>query len=382
MTIAELTSVMESIAPRSYAAEWDNVGLLIGAPDWPAAKIVLTIDLTDAVLAEAIDAGMNAIVAYHPPIFQPLRALSEATAASRIALRAARAGIAVYSPHTALDAAPGGVNDWLAAGLGEGDVRALDPVGRLPESEQYKIVTFCPVDAAEKIRNGLASVGAGRIGHYELCSFELRGTGTFFARDEAHPTIGRKGSIERVDEVRLEMVCPKSALALAVMSLRHFHPYEEPPIEIYQLHARPERNAGHGRKVTLDQRTPMETLVERVKERLGVKRVGVAAGWAGRADGPAASAVAAGFQVIAVCAGAGAGLLESAVAQGCELFFTGEMRHHDVLAAQAQGCTVLLAGHTNTERGYLRVLRERLLEKLPGTQISLSRMDAHPIKAM
>jgi dinuclear metal center YbgI/SA1388 family protein len=372
MSVAELIAAIETIAPPEYAAEWDNVGLLIGAADWPASRIMLTIDLTEAVLDEAVEAEINAIVSYHPPIFHAMKAVNDATPAARITLRAARAGLAVFSPHSSLDAAPGGINDWLAEGLGSGDSRALEPQGRLPASEQFKIVTFCPADAADRIRNGLASVGAGRIGHYELCSFELRGRGTFFAREEASPAIGRKGAIEHVDEVRLEMVCPRAALAIAVMTLRHFHPYEEPPVEIYQLQPRPERNIGQGRKIVLDQKTPLKTLVERIKERLGVKRVGVARG----------RGAAAKVQVIGLCAGAGGGLLDSAVVQGCELFFTGEMRHHDVLAAQARGCTVILAGHTNTERGYLKVLRQRLGRLLPETTIDISKADGHPIKAM
>jgi dinuclear metal center YbgI/SA1388 family protein len=370
MLVRDVTNALEAIAPLRYAAEWDNVGLLIGSPQWQADSILLTIDLTEDVLAEAKSVGANMIVAYHPPIFHPLKTLTDSEVRQAIVLEAARAGIAVYSPHTALDAAPGGLNDWLARGLGEGDVRALEPYESLPQSEECKIVTFCPAEAVDAIRSGLATIGAGRIGNYQLCSFELRGTGTFFGGEDTSPVVGERGELQRVDEVRLEMVCGKSNLALAVMTLREFHPYEEPPIEIYSLLPRPNRKVGHGGRVVLDQRVPMPALVERLKALLGVHRVGVAFGH----DAPEE------YQTIGVCAGAGASLVDAAVDQGCEAFFTGEMRHHEVVAAQARGCTIILAGHTNTERGYLPLLKARLESNLSGGAFNVAKTDVSPLR--
>lgn len=359
---------MSAIAPPSYAAEWDNVGLLVGGGDWEGSPLLLTIDLTAAVLREAADAGARMIVAYHPPIFEPLPRLTDAEPRQRIVLEAARRSIAVYSPHTALDAAPGGVNDWIAEGLGRGDVRALRPHESLPESEQCKIVTFCPAEAADRVRSALATVGAGQIGGYEQCSFEIRGTGTFFGGPGTKPAVGRKGVLERQDEVRLEMVCPQRALALAVATLREFHPYEEPPIEIHPLLPRPRRGIGQGRRLVLDEKQALDAIVDRVRERLGAERLQVAA----------APGAPRRFGTIGICAGAGGSLRVAAVEQGCEVFVTGEMRHHDVLAATAAGCSVILAGHTATERPYLKVLRKRLAAALPDLEVSVSRRDADP----
>ena len=125
MNVTDLIVSLETIAPPPYAADWDNTGLLIGARDWPAQRVLLTIDLTEPVLEEAIGADTDAVVAYHPPIFRSVTALTAEETTTRIALGAARAGIAVYSPHTALDAAPGGINDWLAESFGAGDVAVL-----------------------------------------------------------------------------------------------------------------------------------------------------------------------------------------------------------------------------------------------------------------
>lgn len=382
MNVDQIISLLERLAPLEYAADWDNVGLLIGSRRWPVTKIMLTIDLTEAVLKEAISSEAEMIIAYHPPIFAPIKSITDSTDRSQIILEVARAGVAVYCPHTALDAAPGGVSDWLAEGLigksggggggGGGDVRALETIESLPESEQCKIVTFCPIDAAERIRHGLASAGAGRIGDYQLCSFEIRGTGTFLGGEGTKPVVGKRGALERVDETRLEMVCSKAALALAVMTLRQFHPYEEPPIEIYELMRRPQRYIGQGRRIVLDQAASLKSLTERIKKCLGVNQLQVALG----DDAPAK------YQTVGLCAGAGGSLLDAAIAQGCQLFFTGEMRHHDVLAAQARGCTIILAGHTNTERGYLKTLRKKLIPQLPETAIFISKRDVDPLQAM
>jgi hypothetical protein len=248
----------------------------------------------------------------------------------------------------------------------------LQPHDQLPETEQCKIITFCPAEAVDRIRNGLATVGAGRIGEYSLCSFEINGRGTFLGSEASRPAVGRKGRLEQVDEVRLEMVCPKAALALAVVALREFHPYEEPPIEIHPLLPRPLRSIGQGRRVVLDQAQSLKSIIERMKARLGVNQLMVALG-----DGAPTK-----FSHLGLCAGAGGSLLDAAIRQDCEAFITGEMRHHDVLSAQARGCTVILAGHTNTERGYLKVLRKRLLDAIDGGDVVVSKRDEDPLTAM
>jgi len=373
--VGDAVRALEAISPLSFAEDWDNVGLLVGSEAWSAARILLTIDLTEEVLSEAIALGAGMIVAYHPPIFAPLGSVTERTEKERIVLRAARHGLAVHSPHTALDNAAGGVNDWLASGIGPGDVRALQPAAMLPRSEQCKVITFVPRDAADHVRSALAAIGAGRIGDYELCSFESPGRGTFRGAEGTDPVVGEAGRLERVDEVRLEMVAPEAALGLAVIAIRQAHPYEEPPIEIHALRPRPDRSQGTGRRLVLDRATDVETIAERLRGHLG-PRDGSRLRVARVPGGPRE------HETIGICAGSGGSLLEDAIRQGCDLFFTGEMKHHEVLAARSAGCTVLLAGHTNTERGYLPVLRERMLQTLEGVEITLSERDADPLEAV
>jgi dinuclear metal center YbgI/SA1388 family protein len=366
--IAALTAIMQRIAPVQLAEDWDNVGLLVGSTGDLARRVLLCIDLTEAVLDEAVRKKIDAIVAYHPPIFSPRKTITNADAGGRILLRAIASGIAIHSPHTAADAAPNGVNDWLADGVGDGERRALIPAEELPASEKIKIITYGPRESVDPIRQGLAAIGAGIIGEYEFCSIELAAVGTYRGGEQSHPVRGQRGRLERVEEVRLEMVCGDRDLATAIERLRSLHPYEEPPIEIYRQAARPNQAIGAGRRVALERGATVETITERLRDHLGTDRFANHDVDRRRRH-----------EVIGLCAGSGAELLDLAIDQGCTLFVTGELKHHDVLHASSRGCGVILAGHTNTERGWLKVLRRRLRDEL-NADISISRVDVDPLR--
>lgn len=376
MKVADVARAMETVAPLALGESWDNVGLIVGSLERRlAGPVVLTIDLTEPVLAEAVAAKASAIIAYHPPIWDPVRRITDGTPKQRIVLGAIEAGIAVYSPHTALDAAPGGLTDWLCEGLSggtegkiAGDCRAIAPHARRDETSEVKIVTFVPEPAVEAVRNALATAGAGIIGHYRVCSFSGAGTGTFLGDDASQPAVGEKGRLEHAAELRLEMVCSKAALPLALETLRRFHPYEEPAVDVYELLARPERGQGLGRRLVLDQAASVGALAERLKSHLGITMVKVAC--SGDADRPVTH--------VGVCAGSGSDLAPRARTDGCEVYVTGEMTHHEVLAELNAGMSVILAGHTNTERGYLPRLARRLSTLLPGVRVEVSRADRSP----
>jgi dinuclear metal center YbgI/SA1388 family protein len=370
MKTQELISAFESFAPTYLANDWDNVGLLVGSPDWAADNILLTIDLSEAVLQEAIAMKTNAIVSYHPPIFHPLKSVTARTPKERVVLDAILHRIAIYSPHTSLDVATGGVNDWIVEGIGSGDVRALKPFGNLPPDEECKLVTYCPEDKVEAMRLALSSVSCGRIGNYEQCSFTTSGTGTFIGGVGTNPTHGDAGELQRVVECKFEMVVSKASLSLAIQALRQFHPYEEPALEVYELGERPRREIGVGRRLHLDQSVQLDELARKLKKHLGVGYVRVAP-----ADG---SDDRAQVQTVGLCAGAGGSVCELAMNDGCDVFITGEMTHHNVVAATARGCAVMLTGHTNSERGYLPKLKKQLSDLLPTANIVVSSADASP----
>jgi dinuclear metal center YbgI/SA1388 family protein len=372
MNIAHLVSIMEQLAPLDFAEPWDRAGLLVGDPQRPLlGPALLAIDLTEPVLDEAIRLGAGAIVAYHPPIWEPLARLTTATPRQRIILRAVEKQLAVFSPHTALDAAPGGLTDWLCEGLAgmpasdkpqriKGDVRALSPRGRLPGTQQVKIVTFVPEDRAEQLRQALATAGAGIIGRYRVCSFAAPGAGTFLGDEATNPAVGQPGRLEHAPELRLEMVCSRSALPLALETLRHFHPYEQPAVDVYELAPQPQRGIGPGRRLVLDQPITIGALARRIKAFLSTPARESTVRVATPAMDPAGLDHA--VTHVGVCAGSGSELASLARAEGCQVFVTGEMKHHEVMNALNAGMSVILAGHTTTERGFLPRLA-RLMEE-------------------
>jgi dinuclear metal center YbgI/SA1388 family protein len=223
LTVRDLVQALEAIAPARLAASWDNVGLLVGDPSSPVTRALLTVDCTRAVVDEAAREACEAVVAYHPPIF----AAQKRFVAGSVAYHAARAGLAVVSPHTALDAADGGTNDVLADAVG---MRARTPLQRAPEAaSEHKLVTFVPAEHVEAVSRALFAAGAGRIGKYSACSFRMAGTGTFFGEEGASPAVGAAGVLEQVPELRLEMVVPVARTAAVVDALRRAHPYEVSP---------------------------------------------------------------------------------------------------------------------------------------------------------
>jgi len=379
MRVQDAIQAMEVIAPPSYAESWDKVGLHVGRRDASLRSgVLLAIDLNERVMFEAEEAGVGLIIAYHPPIWEPLASVTDRTAKERVILRAIERGIAIYSPHTSLDAVEGGMTDWLCEGLSGGsngkilgDCRALRSHERIEATQQVKIVTFVPVAEADKIRSALATAGAGIIGDYTVCSFSLEGTGTFLAGATATPAAGKPGRLESVREVRLEMVCSKAALALALQTLEQFHPYEQPALDVYELIPKPSRRVGAGRRLTLDHAVTIAELASRLKKHIARENVRVACADLNKA-----------VSVIGVCPGAGAELVAAAAKDGCELFVTGEMKHHEVIVGLEAGLGIILGEHTSTERGYLPRLAGRLERALPGVRVHCAVSDVDPVRVV
>lgn len=375
LPLSSLVSALEALAPLSLAEAWDNVGLLIdpraAREELSVERVFLTIDASPRVVDEVIRAGGQCLVAYHPPLFQAKRRLAFRRDAA--VFQAIRHGVAVYSPHTALDAAPGGVNDWLAEAFGEADVRALFPSELMDPSAELKLVVFVPEAAVDQLRRGLSEAGAGVIGRYTQCSFELAGKGTFHGEEGARPVVGAAGRLERVPELRLEMVCSRRVLPRVRDAIRRYHPYEEPAWEVYPLAPKAHPQTGAGRCVELAQPRPLTELVAMLKRHLALEHLRLAA-----AEGHAAGAL---IRRIAVCAGSGSSVFERA--RDVDLFVTGELGHHHVLAKLEQGASVILTEHSNSERGYLSRLRERLLAATGGAiDVQLASSDSEPLSVV
>lgn len=359
MNLSDVISAMEQIAPTRCAEPWDNVGLLTGDPAQSVTNVLLTIDYTREVAGEAQRLGCDVVIAYHPPIFHPIKRLT----AGSLIFDAIRREVAIYSPHTALDVAAGGTNDVLCDVLGLTDRSAL----KLSEAKasQCKLVTFVPQEAVEKVSRAMFEAGAGRIGKYSSCSFRCAGTGTFFGEAGTQPAVGESGRLEQAAEIRLETIVPIAKAPQVVVALRAAHPYEEPAFDLYQLAATP-HGLGIGRIGAFPQPIDRAELLGRLKRGLELNYLLVAGPESGK------------ITRVAVCAGACGDLLNDAIVQNAEFFVTGEMRHHDAIKAAAGGMTVVCTLHSNSERATLKRLKERLAAFLPGLALHLSQSDRDP----
>ncbi len=363
-TVGEFASAMDIIAPPDMAQSWDNVGLLVGNRAARCAKALLCIDLSASVLNEAVAAKCQIIVAYHPPIFRPIkRLLADSGDTDALVHRAIAAGIAIYSPHTALDAAPGGTNDVIA---GLCDLASVEPFEYTSaDGEQCKVVTFVPAEKVDLVAVSMAAAGAGHIGGYELCSYRTEGQGTFFGTEDTNPKVGHRGRLEKVPEIRMEMVAPRARLPEVINALLSAHPYEEPAYDIYPLAGPP--SFGIGRVGQLPKGTTLGKLAKLLRDRTRSSNLAIV----GR---PATKLTAA-----AVCVGA-AGLLplEKPRSSRCDVVVTGELRHHEALKLLRTGRCAITLGHWESERPVLPHLARELTRLLPGVRVAVSRKDAPP----
>ncbi len=364
MKLEQIRQAVEAIAPLKLAQDWDNVGFLIGDPTRDIQRILITIDTTRAVVAEAKRFKADLILAYHPAIWDGLKRITADGATAPI-YELIQADIGVFSVHTALDTAAGGINDALAAILSLESAKPIGDYVENPAGPQYKVITFIPHEAVNQVAEALYAAGAGAIGQYSHCGFMAEGVGTFLPLDGANPAIGQRGTLERVEEIRLETVVAADKTAAVIAALRTAHPYETPAFDVFRHHDL-ENKLGLGRLGTLKKPTSLETIVENIKTTTGAKAIGLI--------GPAKRTV----RTAAVCAGSCGKILDRVIAEGCDLYLTGELKHHQALAAQEAGLTCICLSHTVSERFALKKLAKALQKQLKTVTIRISQKDADP----
>jgi dinuclear metal center YbgI/SA1388 family protein len=361
-TVVAAVAFLDHIAPPALAAEWDNVGLLLGEGTAEVRRVMTCLTVTPVSAAEAVAESADLIVTHHPILFRSVKRLTDGTAEGRMLLALARANVAVYSPHTAFDDADGGINDLLARRLGLINVGPLRP---RDVARACKMVAYTPEKDLERVSEAMFAAGAGQIGHYSECSYRLLGTGTFFGSDAANPTVGHKGRREQVAEWRLEAICPEADVNAVLAAVRRAHSYEEPAIDVYPL--RPSASPrGVGRIGLLPDATSLCSFAEAVKKSLKAGPVQMV--------GDAEREV----RRVAIACGAGGELLSDAVRAGADVLLTGEARFHDYLAAQAQGLALVLPGHYGTERCGVEDLADRLKTEWPDALVWASRRERDP----
>ncbi len=399
MKIRDITAAIEKIAPLRLAQDWDNVGLLIGDPQSEVKNILLTIDITTEVLSEAIKLKTDLIISYHPVIWDGLKKIiaepavkprlasapvAEATPATvglaipcgsagandprstrGLVYELIRCGITVYSIHTALDSAVGGVNDGLAEILGLCDTKPIGDYVDYPDDMNCKLIVFVPADSVAKVSDAVFAAGAGWIGNYSNCSFQAKGAGTFLPLEGAKPAVGRKGKIEEVPEIRFETIVPADKLDKVIAAMKKVHPYETLAFDVFKLYNSQEK-LGLGRIGKLAQPLFIKQIINRIKNATGAKAIGLV--------GNEKRLV----KTAAVCAGSCGKIINSVIAAKVDLYLTGELKHHYALAAKEANLTCICLSHSVSERFILKKLAKQLQMQLNNVTITISKKDSDP----
>jgi dinuclear metal center YbgI/SA1388 family protein len=354
--VADLLNTLERLAPAALAQPWDNSGLLVGDPAAEVRRVLAALELTDAVLAEAVAGGYNTVLTHHPLLFDPVRSLVESRPREKLLRRLVEKGMSLVTCHTNLDAAPGGLAEIAGEALG---LREMAPMESAPDG-WYKLVGFVPPEAVEKVAAAVFAAGAGVIGDYQDCAFSAEGTGWFTAQPGSHPAVGEVSRPERTPELRWETVVPRGRVAAVVRAFVEAHPYEEPAFDIYPVEDVLPR-VGLGRVGTLPQPAMVRELAERAVELFEVG----AARWSG--DG------ARRVERVAVLPGSGHGMLEAAAGQ-CEALITGDLSYHGADEAAERGVSVIDVPHGDFEWWAFRRWGKRLGQELnvSGVELSLS----------
>ncbi|GAB4261821.1 Nif3-like dinuclear metal center hexameric protein [Thermincola ferriacetica] len=355
---------IEQFAPKHLAEEWDNVGVQVGTTTREVSKVLVTLDVTADVVNEALSMGAEMIVSHHPLIFKPLKNLRFDTSFGALIEKIVLNGLVVYSAHTNLDSAVEGVNAVLAEKLGLQNIEILSPD---KEEELVKLVVFIPAGHEDAVREAITKAGAGWIGNYSDCTFQVDGIGTFKPLAGSDPFIGAVGQLEKVEEKRLETILPKQNLNRVLKAMLKAHPYEEVAYDVYPLFNRG-KVFGLGRMGVLNEETTLGRFADRVKKTLNVQTVKVV--------GDLAKTV----KKVAVCGGSGASLLHKAFFAGADVLVTGDVKHHEALEAKEMDLHLIDAGHNGTEIVILDQLAAFLKERLvkDGVEIYVSQVNTDP----
>lgn len=331
MKIKDIIKVIEAEMPLVYSESWDNSGLQFGNPEQEVSKIITALDFNEDVLNEAIAKNANLIITHHPFIFNPIKKLVSTNFESNLIIRALKNDITLYAAHTNFDNGNDGLNFYVGKLLGLTNLSVLDYT-KMP---MYNLVTYIPVDNLNQVRDALFSVGIGKIGNYENCSYSNVGEGTFKALDGANPYVGQIDELHCESEVRLEAVVPYHLKNKAVDALLKSHPYEQPAYSIIELDNRYEV-AGSGVIGKLENELEEMDFINMVKKTLNANVL------------RCSKLTNKKISKVAICTGSGAFLLNRAISAGADAFITGDVKYHDFYVPENK-LLLIDAGHYETE---------------------------------
>lgn len=362
MKVKDIIEAIESTAPKALQESWDNSGLVVGDLNATVEKAVTTIDVTEAVINDAIKNNETLIIAHHPLIFGGIKSLTGKNEVERCIIKAIQNNIAIYSAHTNIDVVKNGVSWKMAEKLQLTKVRTLIPQNDLLK----KLSAFIPADHVEKVRKAIFKAGAGVIGNYDQCSFNMMGEGTFRGNGNTNPFVGAKEKLHTEKETRVETVFPAHLESSVITALTEAHPYEEVAYDIYPIsNTHPE--VGLGVIGELAEAIDSMQFLKQVKETFHCDVI--------RHTNIASKKI----KKVALCGGAGSSFLKNAIGQQADIYITGDFKYHQFFEAEDK---IIIAdiGHYESEQFTKDIFYEIVTNKFPKFALRLSNVTTNPVK--
>lgn len=362
MIVNDFIEAIEELSPSYYAEDFDNTGLLIGEKSMEVTGALITLDALESVVDEAIENRCNLIISFHPIVFSGLKKLNNKTYVERVVHKAIKHDIAIYAMHTALDNVSNGVNAMICEKLGLMNTSVLIPKPKTIK----KLTTYVPKANAEEVRNTLFEAGGGSIGNYDLCSFNVEGTGTFNGNENSNPRLGEPGKTQFEKEIQINLTFSAHLQSKILKALFESHPYEEVAYEVETLENN-DQHRGIGMVGELEVPLGITEVLSYIKEVFKTKVIRHSE----LNDRP--------IQRIAVLGGSGAFAIDKAKAAKADLYMTADLKYHDFYKAENQ---IILAdiGHYESEQYTKDLIHAYLTKKFPNFALVLSNINTNPIQ--
>ena len=360
--IKELVHVFDSFAPSALREEFDNIGLLIGEANQTITKALITIDITELVVDEAIANGCDIIISHHPIMLEGIKRLNARNDQERLIVKAIKNNIAIFSAHTNADRVMNGVSGRMAEKLELTNTRILSPTA----NRLVKLMVYAPATHAQSVREALFEAGAGEIGNYDCCSFNTEGTGTFRAGENANPFVGAIAQIHNEPEEKIEVIVPDFKTQTVLEALLAVHPYEEVAYDLIPLKNQ-WHQAGYGIVGELSHEADETTFLSRLKSIFNVQYI------------RHTPLLGRPIKKVALCGGSGSFLLKDAIHSGADIYITGDFKYHQFFDAEKK-LIIADIGHYESEQFTKELFFELLTKKLPNFALCLYKVNTNTIK--
>lgn len=362
MQVADIIEYINSLVPIALQEEYDNSGLICGNSKQNTTSVLISLDCTEEIVDEAIHLGSKLIISHHPILFKPIKSLTGKNYIEKTIIKAIKNDICIFSVHTNLDNLNTGVNCLIAQKIGLKNLKILAPKSGLLN----KIVVFCPHQDAEKVKNAMFEAGAGKIGNYSECSFNLMGEGTFRANEQANPYVGDKNTRHTEPETRIELICPVYKTEIVINKMLQAHPYEEVAYDVYPL-LNSWDNAGSGMIGELPEASTEREFLSRLKKIFNAPVIKHTA----LLNKP--------ITKVALCGGSGSFLLKNALSAGADVYVSADFKYHEFFDAEDR---ILIAdiGHYESEQFTPEILATIIQKKFPTFAVHLTKINTNPVQ--